>query len=404
MLTARASPLRVGPALDRAAAHELRRALELRHFKWDAQIGDVSVLAPFPLLIRAHDWYELTQLAERLAAETEALERALWARPALHARLALPRALRRLWARAPLTPAGARVMRFDFHFTRDGWRVSEVNSDVPGGFTEATSFTRAMAAYVAGARPTGDPTRALVDALATRAGEGGAIALLNAPGHMEDHQVVAHLAAELRARGLMAQVLSLPQLRWQAGRAHGPSGALAAIYRFYQAEWLAALPRASGWEPLFAGGLTPVTNPGCAALTESKRLPLLWDALATPVPTWRRLLPETRALADAPWTRDDGWLIKSAYGNTGDTVFMRAAMTRLEWARRVWLARLQPSQWVAQRRFDIVPIVHDGVPLQPCVGVYVVDGKAAGAYVRLASGPIVDFRARDAALLLYDDP
>jgi len=36
-------------------------------------------------------------------------------------------------------------------------------------------------------------------------------------------------------------------------------------------------------------------------------------------PTWRRLLPETRALVDAPWLRDDGWLIKSAYSNTGAT-------------------------------------------------------------------------------------
>ena len=36
-------------------------------------------------------------------------------------------------------------MRFDFHFTRDGWRISEVNSDVPGGLNESSGFERLMA-------------------------------------------------------------------------------------------------------------------------------------------------------------------------------------------------------------------------------------------------------------------
>ena len=32
-----------------------------------------------------------------------------------------------------------RLMRYDFHPTRDqGWMISEVNSDVPGGFAEAS--------------------------------------------------------------------------------------------------------------------------------------------------------------------------------------------------------------------------------------------------------------------------
>ena len=35
-------------------------------------------------------------------------------------------------------------------------------------------------------------------------------------------------------------------------------------------------------------------NPGCAILTESKRLPLVWDQLGIALPTWKRLLPETR--------------------------------------------------------------------------------------------------------------
>jgi len=41
--------------------------------------------------------------------------------------------------------------------------------------------------------------------------------------------------------------------------------------------------------------------------------------------------------------------------------------------------------------------------MHACVGVYTVNGKAAGAYARLARKPVVDFEAVDAALLVEDD-
>jgi glutathionylspermidine synthase len=386
-----------GATIDAGAFAEIRREMELAHCKWDAQVGDVTTLAPFPLVVREATWRELADLAERLARETVAVERELLDRPELHPKIALPRALRPLFARGTIpTPSAARVMRFDFHPTTEGWRISEVNADVPGGFTEATSFTRLLASYVTGARPAGDPTRALVSAIARAAGEGGSVALVNAPGHMEDHQVSAYLAARLRERGLRAEACAPSALRFRDGRAIGHD----AIVRFYQVEWLARLPRSIAWRPLFSGGLTPVANPGVAALSESKRLPLVWDELRTSLPTWREVLPETRALADAPWSTSDGWILKTAYSNTGDTVTIRDAMTRAEWRQRAWLARLRPSQWMAQRRFEIVPLIHEGERLNACIGVYTVDGIACGAYARLARGPIVDTHARDAALLV----
>jgi glutathionylspermidine synthase len=384
-------------------AREMRRRMELRGFKWDAQVGDVAVLAAYPLLMRARDWEELARLAEQLFGETLALERALLGRPELQAQIGLPPALQRLFARARPTPAAARVIRADFHWTNEGWRISEVNSDVPGGFAEATGFTRLMAAATPGTRPAGDPTAALVEALVRAAGA-DAVALTNAPGHLEDHQVVAHLAAELHKRGRAATVLSLPQLRWRAGRARLPCGAaVGAIVRFYQAEWLSELPRGHGWEALFVAGETPVANPGIAALSESKRLPLVWNDLGLALPAWRRLLPETRALADAPWARDESWLIKSAYSNTGDTVSVRGALPAAEWMHRSWRARLAPGRWLAQRRFAISPLDDEAGAIHPCIGVYVIDGRAAGAYVRLSRGPVVDFASQEAALLLYDN-
>jgi hypothetical protein len=382
--------------------------MELEHFKWDAQVGDTSTLARFPLVIARPTWEELVDLAERLAAELMEAERELLDRPELVTRLGLPRALLRVLCMGGTpTSAAARVLRFDFHFTTEGWRISEVNSDVPGGFTEATNFTRLVAEHSGAGRPPGDPTRRIVDAITRAAGPGGAVALLSAPGWVEDQQVVAHLAARLRARGLPAHLVSPHQLRWREGRAHAAmtrhDGPLQAIVRFYQAEWLAQLPRTEGWAPLFRGARTPVSNPGAAALTESKRLPLVFSRLRSPMPTWRRLLPETRAPEDAPWPRDDGWLLKAAYGNTGETVSIRSAMSRAAWARRAWSVRLRPGAWVAQRRFSVVPVeTPDGLEA-PCIGVYTVDGEAAGAYARITKHPVIDFRAADVALLVDDE-
>ena len=381
-------PLRLGPRLAPGVFAEIRRTMELAHCKWDAQVGDVTTLADFPLVVSGATWTELAALAEALTAETLAMEEELLERPALLARLAVPAPLRRAFASgvAP-TPAALRVMRFDFHFTTDGWRVSEVNSDVPGGLTEATSFTQLVAAHGRGYVPAGDPTFALVSALAR---SGGPVALVSAAGHMEDHQVVAYVANALRERGVEACVMQPSQLRWRGGVSD-----YAAIYRFFQAEWLAHA-RGFEWQPFFVGGGTPVANPGIAALSESKRLPLLWDDLRTPLPTWRRVLPETRALADAPWSSDDGWLLKSAFSNTGDTVSIRSELCASAWRARAWAARLRPGRWVAQRRFTTVPL--DGET--PCIGVFTVNGHAAGAYARLAKGAVVDGHARDVALLV----
>jgi glutathionylspermidine synthase len=404
-------PIRLARPLDGRLFGELRREMELRHCKWDAQVGDLAALAPTPLVIEPETWNELAESAEALAAETEALEAAVLERPDLFAMIGLPRTLRAVFAGGECrVPSGARVLRFDFHWTTEGWRVSEVNSDVPGGYTEATSFTHLVAAHVPRTRTAGNPTAALIDAILRRRDGDARVALINAPGHMEDHQVVAYLAARIRERGVGAEVVAPSHIRWIDGKARIENqwcrAPVSAIVRFYQVEWLARLPRplAAAWRPMFAGGRTPIVNTGTAALTESKRLPLVWDRLSVPVPTWRRLLPETRPLAAAPWAQDEGWILKTAYCNTGDTVTMRSALPASEWRWRAWSARLRPRAWVAQRRFETVPIADHGVRVFPCIGVYTVDGTAVGAYARVSETPVIDYAARDAALLISETP
>jgi Glutathionylspermidine synthase preATP-grasp len=298
-------------------------------------------------------------------------------------------------------------MRFDFHPTTSGWRISEANSDVPGGFTEASHFTAMMAEFFPYRRPSGNPAAAWSDALSTAAGPSGVIALLSAPGYMEDHQVIAFLAAQLRQRGCHAHLAKPEQIDWRDGFAYLQTrwhrGPLDAIVRFYQAEWLARLPEKAGWRNFFRGGRTPVANPLLAVISESKRFPLVWDELREPLPTWRSLLPETRDPRDAPWPSDDSWLLKTALGNTGDTVLVRELVPPREWLRTRMEVRLTPSCWVAQRRFESAPLATPAGPRHACVGVYTVNGRTSGAYVRLSTKPVIDFAASDVALLLEDD-
>jgi len=405
---ATASGLHAGLALDPTAFAALRRRAVLEGCKWDPQVGDVDILAPFPLVMRRSVWHVLAAQAEQLAAEAIAAEAEVSCRPELLHQLELPRALRiALGGETPLTPPAGRVFRFDFHFTTEGWRISEANSDVPGGFSEASYFTALMAEQFPGLRPAGDPGGSWADALARTAGPGGVVALLSAPGLVEDHQVIAFLAARLRERDCLAYLAKPQQIAWRDGLAHlegsGYRGRVAAVVRFYQAEWLVRLKGSCDWRRFIRGGQTPVANPGLAAISESKRFPLLWEQLSTPLPAWRALLPETRDPRHAPWEHEDGWLLKTAMCNTGETVTIRELLGTRDWRRTRRAARWFPGGWVAQRRFQSVPVLTPVGPRHVCIGVYTVNGEAAGIYARLAVKPLIDCAAPDAALLLEDD-
>ncbi|HEX5138445.1 MAG TPA: glutathionylspermidine synthase family protein [Planctomycetota bacterium] len=396
------------PPLDDAAREAVRRRAIFDCCKWDPQVGDASALAPFPLALEPRAWDELAGAAEALARETLAAEAELLARPDLHGRLGLPRELRRRVAEVPrlgATPGAARVMRFDFHPTAEGWRVSEVNSDVPGGFIESSGIARLVAAHYAGFAPAGDPTRALADAVARATAPKALVGLVHATAYTDDRQVMAYLAKALEARGLRTCLVSPAHLRWEDGRARIACDWLDApadlLLRFFPAEWLPETPAACGWPHLLRGGRTPVGNPAYAILTQSKRLPLAWDALETPLDAWRALLPETRSPRDAP-APDGAWILKPALGRVGEAIGLYGVAEPKELRAAVRDARWHPGRWVSQRRFESVPVETAAGAVHACVGVFTVDGRAAGAYGRVAPRPLIDGRAQDAAVLVRE--
>jgi glutathionylspermidine synthase len=390
--------LRAGAALPAPEVAALRRHLVFRCFKLDPQYEDHPAVAPYPLWLDRAAWDTLRARSEQLAAETVALEAAALRQPALWAALGLGARLRLALRAAAPSPA-ARVMRFDWHWCEDGWRVSEVNSDVPGGYIEAAGLGAWMADRCGGALP-GDPAAAVADALAAAA-PAGHVALVHATAYTDDRQVMQFLARYLAARGLRTTLASPLDVTWTDGRAAIGDDAVDAVARFFPAEWLVSLPLSARWWRWFGPCRTPSSNPTTASLTQSKRLPLLWDRLGVPVPGWRAALPTTRA--PSAWRADGTQVLKPAWGRVGADVTIPGLTPANEQRTAERYARLFPRAWVAQDRFRSVPVDGPAGPVHAVLGVYTVDGRAAGVYGRVAPTSLINSRAQDVAVLLPEE-
>lgn len=399
--------------LDPVSMRRLRRAMALEGCKWDPQVEDTAALHPSVLELRPGVWERLAALAEALDREALAAESELRTRPDLIRRLSLPRKIERVLIGSRSQPHGPRVSRYDFHWTDDGWRISEVNSDVPGGYVEASDFTRRMAlATDLGPSAIPDPVEALLNTIARSITASGPIALVHATAYSDDAQVMHLLARAMEARGLDPLLCSPEGITWPNRRRPGP-GSLsipAMILRFFPAEWLPNLPRSSEWARYFVDNSIPQTNPATAILTQSKRWGLCWDDLSVPLPTWRALCPRNRAVGTALGRIDDQLVYKPALGRVGDGVLMgtapagpgerdRRQSLRALRSDRFWTTLGCRSHWIAQDRFWPRGIPDGaGGERTVCLGVYVIDGQGAGVYGRVATTGWVQHAAQDLAV------
>ncbi|WP_446742483.1 glutathionylspermidine synthase family protein [Silvibacterium acidisoli] len=370
-------------------------------------MGNVSVLSPEPVLMHNREWRWLCRQAESASRELLALEQEIVGRNDLQELLGIPVNLRRLLqGKSQEARPVVRAFRFDFHPTAKGWMLSEVNSDVPGGYGEASTLTSLYGQHSSGLVAPPDPLVIWADAVESVA-MGKVVALLYAPGFMEDEQVVRSQAKELGRRGFQTYLIQSPfALKWNRGRAvlrKSPATAIDILVRFYQVEWLTQLPVWTGWKGMFHGGNdTLVLNPVVSAISESKRLPLCWPYVSERASAFRDLLPETCEPANIVGMTREDWVLKAAYSNTGDDVHLGASKTAYEWSNLLGNAVRQPRRWVAQRRFDTSELCSKGGLVKPCVGVYVINGCAAGAYVRLSRRQVTDGYALEAPLFLSD--
>jgi glutathionylspermidine synthase len=391
------------PPLDAAVHRDVRASAIFDCCKWDPQVGDTDVLGRTPLVLRADAWQEIAALAETLAAETLRAEQAILDHPRALALLGLPSSLRRILQKGDLTPSPFRVMRFDFHATTEGWRISEVNSDVPGGFIEAGGFTRLMAAHTPGCQPAGDPVAELCAQCLRHLPAGARIGLVHATAFTDDRQVMIYLARALSAAGFQTRLCGPDAVRWHEQTACVHDGSvwenLDAILRFYPAEWLPNLGWRSDWRRYVRESNTPAINPPSALISQSKRFPLACRSLGLSLPTWDSLLPETCDPRDIDRSNRN-WVLKPALGRVGEDIGLHGVTPEKSHARIRRDARRHHELWAAQRRFDALPWPTSDGPRFPCIGVYVIGGRAAGAYGRVCARPLIDALAQDIAVLV----
>lgn len=395
----------IGPFPPEIQRRIRRRAIRDCH-KWDPQVGDTCTVGAFAVSLSQAAWAEIRQLVEQLAAETLAAEREIQRRPELFPRLGIPRALRPLLHRPVDTPdpPACRLMRFDVHPTAEGWRISEVNSDVPGGFNEAAGFPRLVQEIHPHLQSCGDPAAAIAASLrASISDPGHPVALVHATAYSDDWQVMICLQEALAAVGLEGVPLAPDALRLSGGQLcgciDGQWQPLSAATRFYPGEWFPGLRPEAAWHFWFRGAPVPLCNPGQALLTQSKRFPLVWAELDTPLPAWKRSLPAT---FDPRKTsrKTENLLFKPVWGRVGEEIAFPGLTPSKPYRRIRRAARHDPCAWIAQEPFAADPVGVADTPWTLCLGVYTVDGHAAGVYGRAAPQALIGAEATDVAVCL----
>jgi hypothetical protein len=157
--------------------------------------------------------------AEQLAEETIRAEATLLEAGDKNNVLGMPSSLSQVLfsKKAPKhqSMSATRAMRFDFHPTSEGWRVSEINSDVPGGWTEATELPKLYRQFYEGMSLPSSPLDAWSDSM-QRHTDGGRVALLSAPGFLEDQQVIFAFMRRLESCNIPCSVIQQPNaLKWR---------------------------------------------------------------------------------------------------------------------------------------------------------------------------------------------
>jgi hypothetical protein len=62
-------------------------------------------------------------------------------------------------------------------------------------------------------------------------------------------------------------------------------------------------------------------------------------------------------------------VVKPAFGRVGEDVGIRGVTNAEDYGRILKAMSDAPAQWVAQRRFDVIPVPTETGDIFPCVGV-----------------------------------
>ena len=377
-------------------------------YKWDPQFLDNNTVAKYALVITKEEHKQLEELTEKLDKETRQAEEFLNNNFKLAKPLALSKKIYKELEKMKNYEANKhiRLMRYDFHPTVEGkWAVSEVNSDVPGGFAEASLMPQ-VAINLLGQeaywhKNFGD---ILAEAIVKKVVPKGTIMLVHCTSYSDDRQVMQFLGDKLKDLGFNIIYAAADHLKFENNEAisilDGNEGKVDVIFRFTPLEWLIDM-KPKRWQGYF-DTITPSCNHPIAIFAQTKRFPLVWNSLENngiQLSTWRDLLPETIEVNDAK--NKEGYIYKPACGRVGEKISIKEACIDDEYEKILADVKKHPKQYLAQKRFNSKPLVsEDGKEFHVCLGSYSVEGKHAGYYARISTIPRIDSNAADIPVLI----
>lgn len=386
---------------------EYRQTLMFDCYKWDPQFLDHNTIAEYALVITQEEQEELARLTEQLDRETRVAEEFLNQHRELTKPLALPSGIRKEMKRMTNYDASrhVRLMRYDFHpIAEGGWAVSEVNSDVPGGFAESSFMPLAVMRVLEGEYSFHSFGETIVEALAKKIPAGGRVMMVHCTVYSDDRQVMEFLGDRLEEKGFRVIYGGAEHLRFADNRAYsildGSEGRVDAIFRFTPMEWVTNI-RPKRWQGYF-DTITLCCNHPIAMYAQTKRFPLVWKALeenGIRLSAWRALLPDTVEVKTAKGR--EGYIFKPACGRVGEKISIQEACSKEEYKQILKDVKRHPKKYLAQKKFLSKPLVsEDGREFHVCLGSYAVDGKHAGFYARISDTPRVDSNAADIPVLV----
>ncbi len=386
--------------LEPAEEDELFRALRFTYHKWDTFACGNRLVLTESLVVDEALHREIVEAVEGLHGALARWEGRIARDAAALERLAIPPLLHPLIAADESPPL--QCARYDLFPTPDGrLMVSEFNEDVPGGFNEAHGIPELMGDPGAGFRWEAGLRERFLPAFS----EVGPVALLYATAYSEDLQHMLILEWWLREAGHRTVLGSPAHLGgWRRPKVLGEP--IEAAFRFYPGEWMARLPNLGAWRR--HGARLPMMNPIRHLIRQSKLVFSLWRD-DEGVPDEDRALIERHCPRTAPFSEEwvealraepERWVLKEAFGRMGDSVVMGNLVTPKEWEATLAEARKRPGAWLVQERFEVAPVPFEGGAMYPALGAYVVNGRFAGYYSRVAPRPLITHEAYHVATLV----
>lgn len=383
-------------------------------YKWDPQFLDNNTVAKYALAITESEYEELKDLTEKIDKETIVSEEFLNNNLKLAKKLALPKKITRELKRMENydSKKHIRLMRYDFHpINNDNkWAVSEVNSDVPGGFAESSLMPKKVIEVLELDKSEFrfiDFSKIIIDEICKKVSPGGRIMFVHCTSFSDDRQVMQFLGDILKQKGYDVFYGAADHVRFKDKEAisvlSGNEGKIDLIFRFTPLEWIKDI-KPKHWDGYF-DTITCSCNHPIAIFAQTKRFPLIWELLekeGIDLSYWKKYLPKTVEVKDVK--NDDKFIFKPACGRVGEKISIKEACRDDEYVRILKDVKKHPKMYLAQEKFESKALkADDGKEYHVCLGSYTVNGLHSGFYARISNLPRIDSNAADIPVIIERD-